>query len=71
MPSYPRQKYIPTEYVAPQSFTDEITIVREGVSYKVRPTVDLTTVPGTAIVGMEVFVPGFGWLSTGFGGHRQ
>lgn len=37
----------------------------------VRPTADTTSSPGEAIVGLEVFVPGYGWKSTGFAGHQQ
>jgi len=53
MPSYPRFAYVPTEFIAPQSFEGAITIVRDSVSYKVRPV--WTSVPGGGSrVGWEV-----------------
>lgn len=62
---------IARRFVAQQSFTDSITVVIGGVPYRVRPQVDLVSEPGNAIVTIEVNVPGFGWISTGFGRHSQ
>lgn len=42
-----------------------------AINLLVRPTADTLSVPGEATVGLEVFVPGFGWRSTGFAGHKQ
>lgn len=36
-----------------------------------RPAADTVKVPGEALVGVDVFVPGFGWRSVGFAGHKQ
>lgn len=36
----------------------------------VRPTANTSIIPGEVVVGIDVFVPGFGWKSTGFAGHK-
>ena len=51
MPSFPRLKYIPTEFQAPQSFLGSIAFVVNGVELKVRPS-------WTVLVGGRVKV---GW----------
>lgn len=37
----------------------------------IRAVVDTNSVPGEAVVDVQVLVPGFGWRSTGFAGHTQ
>lgn len=36
----------------------------------IRPTADTSVIPGEVVVGVDIFVPGFGWKSTGFAGHK-